>query len=377
MRLWVVTEYAPHDDVRSAVRAFLEEVSPPSEVRRVMESTDGFDRTVWKRLSSDLGLQGMQVPARYGGRGRSYRDVLVAFEETGRALLCAPLLSTVALAVNTVVASGDEQLKSELLPQIASGDTVATVAFTEDNGRWDDGGVTTTAARRGDNWFLNGQKSFVLDGQSADVFIVAARMGDGISLFEVDAEAVGLTRRALPTMDQTRRLARIELAGTRARLVGRKGGGWDALSRALDLTVIALAAEQVGGAQRCLEMAVEHAKRREQFGRAIGGFQAVKHLCADMLVALESARSAVAYASGVAAASDGPATELPMAAALAKASCSEAYLSIAEANVQIHGATGCTWDHDAHLYLKRAKSSELLFGDAMFFRSRLAGYLGV
>ncbi|HUQ62165.1 MAG TPA: acyl-CoA dehydrogenase family protein [Acidimicrobiales bacterium] len=370
-----MSEYAPRGDLRSSLRAFLTEASPTAETRRAMESTDGFDRNVWKRLSSDLGVLGMHVPTRYGGGGRSYRDLLIVFEESGHALLCSPLLSTVALAMNTVMASGDEQLKSELFPRIASGDTVVTVAYTEDNGRWDDAGVMTTAARRGDNWFLNGQKSFVIDGHAADVFIVAARMGDGISLFEVDGDATGLTRRDLPTMDQTRRLARIELAGTRARLVGRKGGGWVALSRGLDLTVIALAAEQVGGTQRCLEMAVAQAKGRVQFGRAIGGFQAVKHACADMLVALESARSALAYASGIA--STDSSAELPLAASLAKASCSDAYLAVAAANVQLQGAKGCTWDHDAHLFLKRAKSSELLFGDPMFHRTRLAGHLGL
>ncbi|HEX8771449.1 MAG TPA: acyl-CoA dehydrogenase family protein, partial [Acidimicrobiales bacterium] len=204
-----MTAHAYQDDLRSAVRAFLEEVSPPGEVRRAMESPEGFDRTLWKRLSTDLGLLGIHVPARYGGAGRSYRELLIVFEETGRAMLCAPLLSTVALATNTVIACGDEQLKSELLPRIASGDTIVAVAFTEDNGRWDDLGVTATATRRGSSWFLNGQKSFVLDGHAADVFLVAARMGDGISLFEVDGDATGLSRRALPTMDQTRRLARV------------------------------------------------------------------------------------------------------------------------------------------------------------------------
>ncbi len=370
-----MSAYAYQEDHRSAVRAFLEEVSPPREVRRAMETSEGFDRTVWKRLATDLGLLGVHIPERYGGAGRSFRELLIVFEEAGRAMLCAPLLSTVALAANTVMASADEQLKSDLLPRIASGDTVVAVAFTEDNGRWDDVGVTTTATRRGTSWFLNGQKSFVVDGHAADVFLVAARMGDGISLFEVDGEAAGLSRRALPTMDQTRRLARVELAGTRARLVGRKGGGWDALSAALDLTVIALAAEQVGGAQRCLEMAVDHAKRRVQFGQPIGAFQAVKHTCADMLVSLESARSAIAFASGTA--SSGSDTDLPLAASLTKAACSETYLAVAAANVQIHGARGCTWDHDAHLYLKRAKSSELLFGDPLFHRARLAGWLGV
>jgi alkylation response protein AidB-like acyl-CoA dehydrogenase len=371
-----VSEYAPKDDLRSAVRAFLEEVSPPAEVRRVMETPDGFDRTVWKRLSTDLGLLGIHLPPRYGGAGRTYRELLILFEETGRALLCAPALSTVALATNTVMASGDKRLESELLPRIASGGAVVGVAFTEDDGRWDEAGVSTTATRRGTSWFLNGQKSFVLDGLAADTFVVAARMGDGISLFEVDGDATGLTRRPLPTMDQTRRLARIELAGTSARLVGHKGGGWHALSRAIDLTIIALAAEQVGGAQRCLEMAVDHARRRVQFGHPIGGFQAVKRACADMLVSLESARSALAYASGIAT-SHKTGGELELAASLVKASCSGAYLAVAETNVQIHGALGCTWDHDAHLFLKRAKSSQLLFGDPCFHRTRLAGRLGV
>lgn len=370
-----MTQYAPGEDLRAATRAYLEEVSPPGEVRRLMETPEGFDRTVWKRLATDLGLQAINIPARYGGKGGTARDVAVVFEEMGRVLVCGPFLSTVALGANAVLCSGDEELRSRLLPMIAAGEIVVSVAFTEDSGRWDEAGVAATAARRGDIWFLNGQKSFVLDGCEADVLLVAARMGDGISLFEVDAAAVGMTRQPLPTMDQTRRLARVELASTRARLVGRKGAGWDMLGAAVDLAMVALAAEQVGGAQRCLEMAVDHVKRRHQFGRPIGSFQAVKHRCADMLLALERARSATAHAAAVAA--GGETAELPVAASLAKACCSEAFVAVAESNIQLHGARGCTWDHDAHLYLKRAKSSELLFGDAAFHRARIADRLGL
>ena len=266
------------------------------------------------------------------------------------------------------------QAKKDLLPGIASGETKATLAFTEENGRWDEEGITVTATASGDGWTLSGTKMFVLDGHVADLILVAARTDAGVSLFHLPGDAGGLTRTALSTMDQTRKQAKLEFADTPATLIGTDGGGWAVLERVLDLTAVGLAAEQVGGAQECLEMAVQYAKDRVQFGRPIGSFQAIKHKCADMLLEVESAKSAAYYAGWCAAELN---DELPTVASLAKAYCSEAYFHTSAENIQIHGGIGFTWEHPAHLYFKRAKSSELLFGDPSYHRELLAQRLGI
>jgi alkylation response protein AidB-like acyl-CoA dehydrogenase len=231
-----------------------------------------------------------------------------------------------------------------------------------------------TATKSGEGYTLDGVKSFVLDGHTASLIIVAARTDAGVSLFSVTGDASGLTRTPLPTMDQTRKQAKLELAGTPATLVGTDGGGWAALERMLDLAAVGLAAEQVGGAQLVLEMAVQYAKDRVQFGRPIGSFQAIKHKCADMLLEVESAKSAAYYAAWCAAELN---DELPAVASLAKAYCSEAYFHATAENIQIHGGIGFTWEHPAHLYFKRAKSSELLLGDPTYHRELLAQRIGI
>jgi len=298
----------------------------------------------------------------------------VVFEEMGAALLCAPYFASVGLAANSLLSSGDEAAKKDLLPGIASGETIATLAFTEDSGRWDNEGITLAATGTGTEWKLDGHKMFVVDGHNADLLVVAARTGKGVSLFAVEGGAPGLSTTPLATMDQTRKQARVEFASTPARLVGDEGGAAAGLSRTLDLAAVALAAEQVGGAQRCLDMAVDYAKTRIQFGRPIGSFQAIKHKCADMLLEVESAKSA-AYYAGWAAAEDSD--ELPVVASLAKSYCSEAYFHAAAENIQIHGGIGFTWEHDAHLYFKRAKSSELMLGDPSYHRELLAQRIGI
>ncbi|HLY83100.1 MAG TPA: acyl-CoA dehydrogenase family protein [Acidimicrobiales bacterium] len=362
------------EELRKSVRRFLEDKSPESEVRRLMETSEGFDPAVWSQMAQQLGLQGLTIPEEYGGSGFSYVELVVVLEEMGRALLCAPYFSTVALAGNLLMASGDDQAKKDLLPGIASGGTIATVAFTEDSGRWDEAGITLQATRSGDGWVLNGHKMFVIDGHTANLLLVAARTGEDVSLFAVDGAAAGLTRTALSTMDQTRKQARLEFASTPARLVGSEGQGWAVLGKTLDLAAVALAAEQVGGAQKVLEMSVEYAKVRVQFGRPIGSFQAIKHKCADMLLEVESAKSA-AYYAGWAAAEDND--ELPVVASLAKAYCSDAYFHATAENIQIHGGIGFTWEHPAHLYFKRAKSSELMLGDPTYHRELLAQRIGI
>jgi alkylation response protein AidB-like acyl-CoA dehydrogenase len=362
------------EELRSSVRRFLDDKSPIPDVRRLMETTDGYDPAVWAQMANQLGLQGLAIPEEYGGSGFTYVELIVVLEEMGRSLLCAPYFATIALAANAILTSGDDAAKKELLPGIATGDTIATLAFTEDNGRWDEGGITTTATRAGDGWTLDGHKMFVLDGHVANLLVVAARTPAGLGLFAVEGDAPGLTRTPLATMDQTRKQARLELAGTPGRLIGADGGASAGLTRTLDLAAVALAAEQVGGAQRCLDMSVEYAKERVQFGRPIGSFQAIKHKCADMLLEVESAKSAAYYAGWAAAESS---DELPVVASLAKAYCSDAYFHAAAENIQIHGGIGFTWEHDAHLYFKRAKSSELLLGDPTYHRELLAQRIGL
>ena len=362
------------EELRRSVRRFLEDKSPSTEVRRLMETTEGFDRAVWDQMANQLGLQALAIPEEYGGVGFGYVELTVVFEEMGAALLCAPYFATVALAANALLSSGDEGAKKDLLPGVASGETIATLALTEDSGRWDAEGITLAATPSGDGWKLDGHKMFVIDGHNANLVLVAGRTDRGVSLFAVEGGASGMTATPLATMDQTRKQARIEFASTPARLIGDDGGAAPVLSRTLDLAAVALAAEQVGGAQRCLDMAVDYAKTRIQFGRPIGSFQAIKHKCADMLLEVESAKSA-AYYAGWAAAEDSE--ELPVVASLAKSYCSEAYFHAAAENIQIHGGIGFTWEHDAHLYFKRAKSSELMLGDPSYHRELLAQRIGI
>jgi alkylation response protein AidB-like acyl-CoA dehydrogenase len=362
------------EELRKTVRAFLDAKSSEAAVREQMETVNGFDPAVWSQMGSQMGLMGIHIPEEFGGMGFSYIELGVVLEEMGRSLLCAPYFSTVVLAANTLMQSGDEAAKKKYLPAIASGETTATLASVEPSGKWDEAGITMQAKGSGSSFTLTGTKMFVLDGHTASMIVVSARTGKGVSLFAVEGNAKGLTRTALPTMDQTRKQAKLEFADVPATLIGTEGKGWDVLSRVNDLVVVALAAEQVGGAQKVLDMAVEYAKVRVQFGRPIGSFQAIKHKCADMLLEVESAKSAAYYGMWCAAEMN---DELPSVASLSKAYCSEAYFHAAAENIQIHGGIGFTWEHPAHLYFKRAKSSELLFGDPTYHRELLAQRIGI
>jgi len=362
------------EQLRSFVRQFLEEKSSEDAVRELMETESGYDEAVWSQMAEQLGLQSLVIPEEYGGQGFGWVELVVVLEEMGRALLCAPFFSTAVLATSALLLSNDADAAGEYLPKLASGELIATVAMTEENGRWDESGVTATATQSGDAWTLSGAKHYVLDGHTAGLIIVTARTSAGVSLFAVDADAPGMTRTPLATMDQTRKQAKIELADTPARLIGTDGAGWATMERVLDRAAVGLAAEQVGGAQMVLDMAVEYAKVRVQFGRPIGSFQAIKHKCADMLLEVESAKSA-AYYSAWCASEDND--ELPAMASLAKSYCSEAYFNATAENIQIHGGIGFTWEHPAHLYFKRAKSSELLFGDPTYHRELLAQRIGI
>ena len=361
------------EQLRQFVRSFLEDKSSEAAVREQMDTEKGYDDAVWSQMAEQLGLQSLVIPEAYGGQGFTFVELGVVLEEMGRALLCAPFFSGV-LASQAIIQSGDEAAMSAHLPGIASGETVAALAFTEENGKWDESGITLEAAASGDGHTLSGVKSFVIDGHVANLIVVAARTGSGVSLFAVDGDAAGLTRESLSTMDQTRKQAKLTFDNTPATLIGTEGAGWDTMNTVLDLGAIALAAEQVGGAQFVLEMAVQYAKDRVQFGRPIGSFQAIKHKCADMLLEVESAKSAAYYGLWCAAEMN---DELPSVASLAKAYCSEAYFHAAAENIQIHGGIGFTWEHPAHLYFKRAKSSELMFGDPAYHREQLAQRIGL
>ena len=371
-------------ELRESVRRFLADRVPLQRVRELMDSADGTDEKIWNYAAGQLGLQAMAIPEEYGGAGFTFAEQAIVLEELGAALYPGPYLASAVLAATALLASSDDDAKRDLLPGIAGGETVATLAFTEDDGSWEPDAIRLAASQAsssqaassqaGGGWVLDGHKSFVLDGHTASLILAVARTDAGLSLFAIQADADGLTRKQLPTLDQTRRLARLEFSPVPARLIGEPGEAAAILSRTLDVAAIAQAAEQLGGAQRALDMAVSYAKIRHQFGRPIGSFQAIKHRCADLLLEVESLRSAVGYAAA-AVSEDSP--EIPVVAALVKALASDTYFHVAAENIQIHGGIGFTWEHDAHLYFKRAKASELFLGDASYHRERLATRIGV
>ncbi len=362
------------EELRKMVKRFLEEKSPETEVRRLMATTEGYDPAVWTQMANELALQGLGIPEEFGGQGYGPVELYVVFEEMGAALYCGPYFSTVALAANALLFVGTDADKAAYLPGIASGDTIATVALTDDAGRWDLTATSTTATAQGEGFVLNGVRSYVTDGSTASLILVPAMTPTGLSLFAVAGDGPGVSRQSLPTMDQTRKQSRLELKDAPATLIGVQGEALAGLETTMQVAAAALAAEQVGGAQRVLNNSVEYAKTRVQFGRPIGSFQAIKHKCADMLLDVESAKSAAYYAAWAAQERN---DELAIAASLAKSFCSEAYFHCAAENIQIHGGIGFTWEHHAHLYFKRAKSSELFLGDPAYHRELLAQRLGI
>jgi len=361
-------------EFRKIARDFFETKSSEKEVRRLMATEDGFERATWQQFAQELGAVGIAIPEEYGGQGFTWAELGIILEEAGRTLFGGPLLSTVVLAATALLESGDEAAKQKYLPGIAAGETVATVALTEESGKWDESGITTPATKSGDAWTISGAKHFVLDGATADLLIVPARTEAGVSLFAVDGTAAGVTRTPSITLDQTRKLAVVTLDGAPAKLIGQDGAGWEILQRVYDVAATALALEQAGGAQAALDMSVAYLKARVQFGQQIGAFQALKHMAADVLIEVESAKSAAYYALD--ALVEGS-EEFPLAASLAKAYCSEAYVTAAHQNIQFHGGMGFTWEVPAHLYYKRARSSEVLFGDADYHRSAMATRMGI
>jgi alkylation response protein AidB-like acyl-CoA dehydrogenase len=360
-------------EFRAVLRRFFGDVSPPAVVRRLMETEAGWELALWRDLNSQLGLCGVHVPEVYGGMGFGFVELGIVLEEMGRALVCAPFFSSAVLATNAILNGANEAQKQALLPGLVAGDTVAALAFTEPDGRWDQDGVATTAQQADGRYRVSGVKTFVIDGHTADLLIVLARRPGtagkcGLSLFAVRGDADGLARTPLQTLDPTRKLARLEFAGVEAELLGTLDQAAAPFAKTLAQAAAMLANEMVGGAERLRESALDYANLRVQFGRPISAFQSMKHKHADMLVDVELAKSA-AYQAAQAAADDE--AGMPMFASLAKASASEAYLQTAIHAVQIHGGIGFTWENDTHLWFKRAKSSEVLLGDATWHREQL------
>lgn len=361
------------EEFRVFLRRFLETKSPTTEVRRLMDTDEGYDEAVWKQLSSELGLPAVHVPEEYGGQGFTVAELAIVVEEMGRTLLCAPYFSSAVLGTTTILEAATEEQKRTLLPPLAAGETRATLAFTEENGLWDSSGIEATATISGDGFTIDGTKSFVLDGHTADMIVVLARKpstsgDDGLSFFTVAGDAKGLTRTLLKTTDPTRKQTRLKFESVRAELLGTEGAAADPLTKVLDIAAICLANEMVGGAEKLRESALEYSLMRVQFGRQIGSFQTMKHKSADMLLEVELAKSAAYYAAAAAAEGD---DETPALACLAKAGASQAYMQTAINTVQIHGGIGFTWDNDTHLWFKRAKSSEVFLGDPAYHRELL------
>ncbi|MGW5861186.1 acyl-CoA dehydrogenase family protein [Streptomyces sp. NPDC055239] len=343
-----------------------------SAVRMLLERERG--AAAWRPLAEQIGVAGLAVPEEYGGAGGGARDVQVVMEELGRNLSPVPFLGSSVLVAGALLASGDEAACARLLPPLADGRSVGLLAWAE-QGSWDPEAICAEAVPApGGGWQVTGVKEHVLDPGGADLLLVAARTGAGASLLEVPVDGAGVRREPVVTMDQTREQARWVLSGAEGRLVGTDGDGRRVLSRVRDLACVALAAEQTGAAERCLELTVEHVLQRVQFGRPIGSFQAVKHRLADAYVLVESARSA---AIGAAFAADEDPAALPRLAAVAGSVCSEAFSAVAGEMIQLHGGIGITWEHDAHRYFKRAHGSSHLFGSAARHRERLGAQLGL
>ena len=366
---------AERDDLRAMVRAFARDHFPLPEVRRVSGTEAGYDPAVWAALGQ-LGLPGLLVPAGYGGAGCGLPEAGVVLQELGRALACVPYLSSAVLAVTALVASGDGEAQAELLPRLAAGELLAAVALSGPAGRADGPpglpGVTASPSPGGVT--LDGEALYVVDGHLAGVLLVAARGSAGTSLYRVAGDAPGLSRTVMPAIDATRKLARLGFRAAPARPLGPPGPGPGVLARVLDTGVIALAAEAVGGAEQVLDLAVSHARQRVQFGRPIGSFQAIKHKCADMLVALEGARVAL---DGALEAAGGAEGDPGVAALVTGLQCSATYTHITAEAIQVLGGIGFTWEHPAHLYFRRARSSAVLFGTETQHRAALADRLGL
>jgi alkylation response protein AidB-like acyl-CoA dehydrogenase len=355
--------------LRDLARQMLAEQSPPSEVRRLMEDPLGYSQPLWEQLAA-TGLQGVAIPEEYGGQGLGMVELALVLEEMGRAAYPGPFFATVVLAASAIAAGGDRDQQAAYLPRIASGELKASVAIMEDSLALTPDAIGLIARAGGGEFVLSGRKRFVPFAHAADLLLVAARTspsGDprrGITVFAVERGASGLTIEPNVGIDLTNRVSTVTLDGVRVgedAIVGRRDDGWKVVEAALRHAAVGASAEMLGAARKCLDMSVEYAKVREQFGQKIGSFQAIKHYCADMLVEVETAHAATYYAAW---AQDAEAPDAALAASVAKSYVSDAARKVCGQAIQVHGGIGFTWDYDLHLYFKRAKHFEPLYGDA-------------
>jgi alkylation response protein AidB-like acyl-CoA dehydrogenase len=341
----MTTLTAEQTGLRDAVRALLGKRSGSAAVRVAIASPQGYDTALWEVLCEQIGVASLSIPERFGGAGAGLAETYVVLEELGRTLTPAPLLGSGVLAAQTLLGLGDDEACTRLLPGLAAGTSIGALAWAGADGHWQPsaGAIRATGGR------LTGEAHYVLDGDRADVLLVVAVGADGLGVYEVDPAGAGLRRAHNPTMDRTRRLATVTLDDAPGRRIG--GDAHAALTHVRDTACVALAAEQVGAMSRALELTVEYSKTRVQFGRPIGSFQALKHRMADLHVLVEAARSASAAASAG-----------TLEPAVAKVYCSQAFNTVAAEMIQLHGGIAITWEHDAHLYFKRAHGSAQLFG---------------
>jgi len=361
--------------LRQSAREVLTDKAGPAVYRTAMDSKTGTDEALWKTIG-DLGWAGVAIDEAHGGLGLGLIELVILMEETGRALAPVPFFSTVALAGQLLEQTSGGG-RDEALRAIASGGR-ATAALGQKDGRYDAAGVSVKAARTENGWKFSGTASLVPEAHLADLIVVVARTTrarnpeEGLSLFLVPATALKSKPKPQPSLDGTRRLADVKLGGVQVpadSLLGQEGSAWPLVARALDRTAVLLSAEAVGVATATLERAVAYARERMQFDRAIGSFQAISHRCADMLLVTETARSHVYYAAW---ALEEGAPDARLAAATAKAAASDAARIVANGSIQVHGGIGFTWEHEMHLFFRRAKFCELFLGDASLWRERVA-----
>ncbi len=362
--------------LKNSAREFLDKECPKKHVRAMMDDEKGYSPELWKKMAG-LGWQGLVIPEQYGGVGSSFLDLVVLLEEMGRALLPAPFLSTVVQAGRTVLLAGNEQQKKEYLTKIANGDLIMTMALTEINGGTEAADITMKAKPVDSAFTLNGKKMFVLDAHAADSFIVVARTSNtarkenGITLFLVDAKTSGIKIEKLKTMSGEK-LCAVDFNNVSVpavNILGTVDKGWQVVKQVLEEAIIAECAWMTGGARWVLETTIEYAKSRVQFGHAIGTFQAIQHKLANVAVEVEGCTSLTYYAAWTATEND---PNRALAASMAKAWVSDSYKHAAFEGVQVHGGIGFTWDHDMHLYFKRAKHGEIVYGDGDYHREKVA-----
>jgi alkylation response protein AidB-like acyl-CoA dehydrogenase len=363
--------------IRDAAEAFLAEASASAAVRSAMGTDCGFDPALWARVGAELGWCATAIPEADGGLGLGSVELALLFEQMGRRQACLPFFSTVALAATALCEAGSEAARRRWLPRIAEGGLRATLALAASGVQWDAQHCGAVALRAGSGWRLDGRCAHVPDGATAELLLVAARVDAGFGLFAVPADAAGLRREALDTWDATRRLADIELHGLQLADDARVDAGAlaaETFERIEALAALLLAAEQLGGAQQCLDLTLAYTRERVQFGQSVASFQAVKHRCAEMMVRIEATRSSV-YGAAALADTEPATRELAMEAGAAKAQASEAFFFCAQEAIQLHGGVGFTWEYDPHLYFKRAQAGSRWLGTPERWRERIAQQL--